>query len=289
MTLYPLSAAGLVPWLFLFSACVVVWIRPWRAAALPLFALAFAAAFAVGQLDWRAVPAFALMGFCAYAVQPGRRLLLVVPGHALFILAAIALRLHTVPGFNNPLVMNGVFSPDTVPFKLYLNLDKTLVVVWAIWAWRHVAWERGPLRQGVPIGVGLGLATAAACLAVASLAGLTRWDPHWPPATALWMLNNLLLVCLTEEVLFRGYVQEGVERLAGGRSWAPWAGIAVSSLLFGITHLGGGWAYMGVTTLAGVGYGLAYRRAGLEGAVLAHATLNLVHFFLFAYPVLAKA
>lgn len=42
-----------------------------------------------------------------------------------------------------------------------------------------------------------------------------------------------------------------------------------------------------LATLAGIGYGLAYRWGGVAAAVLCHFGLNLVHFTLFSYPMLA--
>ena len=39
--------------------------------------------------------------------------------------------------------------------------------------------------------------------------------------------------------------------------------------------------------LAGVGYGLAYRFGGLAAAIATHFGLNLLHFALFTYPMLA--
>ena len=40
-------------------------------------------------------------------------------------------------------------------------------------------------------------------------------------------------------------------------------------------------------SIAGVGYGLAYRFGGLGAAVATHFGLNLLHFGLFTYPMLA--
>ncbi|WP_273773831.1 mechanosensitive ion channel domain-containing protein, partial [Burkholderia mallei] len=51
----------------------------------------------------------------------------------------------------------------------------------------------------------------------------------------------------------------------------------------------GGWQWVALATVAGVGYGLAYRAGGLQAAVLAHVGLNLAHFGLFTYPMLAVA
>jgi len=42
-----------------------------------------------------------------------------------------------------------------------------------------------------------------------------------------------------------------------------------------------------LATLAGIGYGLAYRFGGLAAAIAKHFGLNLLHFGLFTYPMLA--
>ena len=96
------------------------------------------------------------------------------------------------------------------------------------------------------------------------------------------MANNLLLVSLVEEALFRGYLQGGLQRLIGANP-----ALAASALLFGLAHVGGGWAWVALATLAGAGYGLAWRHGGLPAALLAHFGLNLGHFALFTYPQLA--
>lgn len=91
------------------------------------------------------------------------------------------------------------------------------------------------------------------------------------------------LVSLTEELLFRGYIQGGLQRLLGHESLALFA----AALLFGLAHLGAGWQWFCLASLAGIGYGLAYRRGGLMAAVLCHFGLNFVHFAGFSYPMLA--
>jgi hypothetical protein len=61
--------------------------------------------------------------------------------------------------------------------------------------------------------------------------------------------------------------------------------IAVTSVLFGLVHFAGGPLLIGAATLAGVGYGIAYARTRrIEAAVLAHFSLNAIHFLGFTYP-----
>ncbi|MGB9092022.1 MAG: CPBP family glutamic-type intramembrane protease, partial [Pseudomonas farsensis] len=56
----------------------------------------------------------------------------------------------------------------------------------------------------------------------------------------------------------------------------------------GLAHAGAGWQWVLLATLAGVGYGLAYRFGGLAAAIATHFGLNLLHFGLFTYPMLAR-
>lgn len=128
------------------------------------------------------------------------------------------------------------------------------------------------------------------CLVFALGVGLVGWAPKWPESAWLWLANNLLFVCFAEEALFRGYLQGGLSRLLANR--VPAAGtvaLVAAALLFGAAHAAGGWQWVALATVAGVGYGLAYRAGGLQAAVLAHVGLNLAHFGLFTYPMLAVA
>ena len=54
--------------------------------------------------------------------------------------------------------------------------------------------------------------TAIVTLGGAALLGVISWAPKWPDQAWLWVLNNLLLVTLVEEALFRGYIQGGLSR-----------------------------------------------------------------------------
>ena len=129
---------------------------------------------------------------------------------------------------------------------------------------------------------------AATALGLALALGMVAFAPKWPDLGWLWAVNNLLLVCLTEEALFRGYLQEGLSRWLAESRYSEVFAIGVAGVLFGLAHFAGGWGYVLVASLAGVGYGLAYRVGGLQASVVAHFSLNLIHFTLFTYPMLAR-
>ena len=58
-------------------------------------------------------------------------------------------------------------------------------------------------------------------------------------------------------------------------------------MLFGSAHVGGGWTYVGLAAIAGIGYGWIYAATGAIGAsILAHTGLNLLHLLFFSYPAL---
>lgn len=274
------------PWIAIFLAAAMAWAPSLRWLALTLLVYGYAVAVEIGRLSFQSALPIALMAFAAYAISPSRNVKLRHAGHMLFIALAVALSMHWLPGFHNPRVIGPErLTADAIPFTMYLNLDKPLIGFWLLLA---VPWIQPPhdLRTSLKAAaVGL-LMTAAICLTIALATGLITWAPKWPSVSWLWMLNNLLLVTLTEEALFRGYVQGGLSRLLKRLPHANTIAVCVAAMLFGFAHLAGGWQWMVLGGIAGVGYGLAYRLGGLRAAVLAHFGFNVVHFFLFSYPML---
>jgi membrane protease YdiL (CAAX protease family) len=246
-----------------------------------LLTLGYALALTYGSLGLSAAPLLLTLVCSALLVHRPVRWQQVL-GHGLFIFLAIALALHWLPGFNNAKVIdNVVFSEGALPFSMSLNLDKSLIGLWVMLACPWLLLLRGK-------GVVLSLAvirplTLLACLGSAWILGVVAWAPKWPQDAWLWLANNLLLVSLTEELLFRGYIQGGLERLLGNQNLA----LGLAALLFGLAHLGSGWQWFYLATLAGIGYGLAYRYGGLLTAVWCHVFVNVVHFTAFSYPMLA--
>jgi membrane protease YdiL (CAAX protease family) len=209
---------------------------------------------------------------------------------AALVVLALALALHKVPGFANPLLLRDVLvSQGAAPVTQYLNVDKAAVgIVLCAWfcapARRRAEWAA--VRPALPIV----LLTPVVVLGGALLSGTVAVDPKLPAFTPLFLLTNLLFTCVAEEAFFRGVIQGGLLHALAGRRYAPAVAIGVAAVLFGIAHAGGGVAMIVLATLAGIGYGLAAWRSGrIEAAILAHFVVNALRFLLVTYPLLARA
>lgn len=279
----PLASPGSL----MFLAAALLWLPATRRWALLPLALAYAWAWTQGGIEPVALAWPALLALTAVLARPTMAAPARATGHALFLILAVLLFLHWLPGYHNPLVIpRAALTPDAVPFAMYLNLDKPLVAFWVVLV-AAPAMAGANARATLTAALAACAGAIAACLGLALALGVVGWAPKWPDSGWLWLINNALLVTLAEEALFRGYVQERLTRAWRGRPWGATAALLVAALLFGLAHYAGGWQWMLLAGLAGVGYGMAYRHGGLAAAVLAHLGLNAAHYGLFTYPMRA--
>ena len=125
------------------------------------------------------------------------------------------------------------------------------------------------------------LATLAAVLIPPGLeSGFLQWNPSPPSLVDGASLFGVLAltVALPEELFFRGLLQTWCERWSGRR----WLGLILASLAFGLMH----WnnrsefdekiIYCVLASIAGIGYGLAFRYGGLFASVMTHTSVNWI-------------
>ncbi len=213
-------------------------------------------------------------------------------GFALAVMLAMSAGLlaHLFPGFANPRVLDTVvLSADSMPYTKYLNFDKGVLGLLLLGL---VAPARTARASRLPATVFLWRFALVTTVVIAAtvFAGYARWDPKLPAWWPMWLGSMVFLTALPEEAVFRHLVQGGLQDWLGGTMRARWIAIGVSGVLFGLAHLAGGWTYVALATLAGVGYGWIYAASdSIAMSILAHTGLNLVHLLFFSYPALQVA
>ena len=184
-----------------------------------------------------------------------------------------------VPGFHNWQFLNNIrFSNQSAPYSLFFNYDKAFVgiglllfqpalQVTALWKSFKSEW----LLSLLGIFILLGLAFAFSYI---------RFDPKLSLWSPFWLINNLLFVCLPEEALFRGFIQNELEKRC-----PKLTALAITALLFGLYHMRSGPLMILFSAIAGLFYGRIYQKTGrLESSIALHFIVNSLHFFLFTYP-----
>ncbi len=206
---------------------------------------------------------------------------LAIAFEGLVVAGCVALFLHLVPGIHNQLMIDGEKAgPLSAPFTMYYNFDKAMVpfLLFACLPTLFSA-ERGG-NVGKAGWIALLLAVPALLLLAVALGGL-KIELHAPAWILPFVMANLFFVCMAEEALFRGYLQQRLSQWLGA-----WPALIVASLVFGAAHLAGGMLMVIFATLAGVIYGLAWMWSGrLWVPILFHFGLNLTHLLFFTYPL----
>lgn len=213
-------------------------------------------------------------------------------GFALAVMLALTagLLLHVVPGFDNPRLLDGVrLAADSEPYTKYLNFDKGVLGLFLLGLYAPERMLRRLPRGAVAAAAWRFAVVAAVVMALTVAAGYARFDPKLPSWWPLWLGSMFFFTALPEEAVFRHVVQGGLQQWLGPSQQSRWTAMAAAAALFGLAHLGGGWIYVGLATVAGLGYGLIYAIAGsVVAAAVAHTALNLLHLLGFSYPALAR-
>ena len=263
-----------------------------------LAALALGAAFVSEMIGAQGVMAFLLFGGACYVYGRLVRPKAIVAMTVVIFVTAILLATHQIPGFHG----QALLAPMTIcegcqKFWLVGHLDKPFVglLLFTI-ALRGVTLRskaetaRPPFLQSARLAVITVAVVTLVVMAVLSLLNVVRWAPKAPDATTvvMFLALNLFFTSFAEEVFFRMFLHDAIRRGAPETFDRPWKIIALSTLLFGLAHAGGGPLLILSATLAGLGYGYVYEKTKrIEFAIATHFGVNAIHFFLFSYPRLA--
>ncbi|WP_440881796.1 CPBP family intramembrane glutamic endopeptidase [Tenacibaculum sp. C7A-26P2] len=108
-----------------------------------------------------------------------------------------------------------------------------------------------------------------------------------PAFILIWMLSNLFFTCISEELLFRGFIQKEVFLFFNNKKGIGLISVSIAAIFFGLAHYKGGVNYVVLSSIAGVFYGYIYYRSGtIKSSIFLHFLFNLTHILLFTYPAL---
>lgn len=199
--------------------------------------------------------------------------------------------IHVIPGFSNSLVIDKVrLSPLSCPFSMYLNFDKTIAAL-VIYITSGLSMLEKPLDKKSVLYTTFYLSLCTGFVSILGIStGYIKFEPKLPDILPIWVLNNLLFVCMAEEVIFRGFVQTHLKNFLNEKTNVQTIHITITSLIFGLAHFKGGILYIILAFICGWFYGYTYERTNrIFCAMLVHFGLNLIHLTLFTYPVLCAA
>lgn len=278
----------LLPYILLLTA-IVFSIVPIRKFSLSFIVCAVIAGLFSDRLEIMSLLSIGALGFLMWWPENRRAPTLVKYFcYSLFLLLSLTMMSHLAPGFNNLAIFKGFqFSPDSIPFTMYLNFDKTLVglFIYLFFLKPTEMITKGSLKTCALVLVAL----VAVLMPVGFAINYIRVDLKFPAFAGVWMLNNLFFVCLAEEGLFRGFIQGGLEKILPLSKCRTAIAISVGAIAFGLLHFKGGPSYILLSTFAGVFYGYTFAKTKrIECAMLVHFALNTIHFFLFSYPALSN-
>jgi len=119
-----------------------------------------------------------------------------------------------------------------------------------------------------PIAVPLGL-----------VLGFLHWHGGFPPpgSAATALAFTFFFIALPEEIYFRGWLQNLLERRMGART-----SLCLTSLIFGLSHFNKraahfNWRYVVLATLAGIFYGRAWRqRRRVAASAITHTLVDAI-------------
>jgi len=242
------------------------------------------ATLAFGTFEWRALGWIALLSgsvsfwYILLPKKPAADLLLLVFMATVW-LAALFKQWYVCPypKLNLP-VLGQLMWFRTGLFSM-LSIRRVQGVGFGFWP-RASEWK---------IGTAYFAAFVPAAAILAHLIGFA--NPRWPSAgwerTSLAAVGTffgiLWVVALAEEFFFRGLLQQWLVSWTGSEA----AGLVVASLLFGSVHLFyrafPNWKFAALASLAGIFYGLAFRRArSIRASMVAHALVVTTWKIFFA-------
>ena len=239
-----------------------------------------------GNIDPAAIVVIALASMVIYALQRYQKPIWRAVGWSLFVLFILALGFRLLPFFT-PVTLMPPLAEQTYVFRTEKLVLLLLLPPMVLLPWSHRIPQLPHVRPWL-VSILIGFIILLTTIPIAVSTGFVSPGIPQDPVSLLvyWLGYNLLYTCVLEEAFFRGIVQTAFVRVFSQRlrlSYARLIAIVCAALLFGLAHFGGGWSFVLLATIAGIGYGIVYDLTGrLHYAVLVHFGVNAVRLLAFS-------
>jgi len=263
LTLLPLVAMGFWgEWVRRQSKKLPLWLRVvWPAALCLPYALVSSAG---GIFRWMWLLVYALVPLSVAALMlDGKRVDPKQHGtwRELLVLGALGLAVDLR-------WMEGAWPPHLSAFNKLLLLDAGIYGLLVLRELDGVGFDLRLRLRDLWVGVREYLLYAPMAVALGLGMGFLHFHAHWPSLLQALgaLVFTFLFVAIPEELFFRGWVQNLLERRLG-----RWPALLVTAVLFGLAHFNKravhfNWRYVVMAALAGIFYGRAWRQERRVGA-----------------------
>jgi membrane protease YdiL (CAAX protease family) len=263
LTLLPLVAMGFWgEWVRRQSKKLPLWLRVvWPAALCLPYALVSSAG---GIFRWMWLLVYALVPLSVAALMlDGKRVDPKQHGtwRELLVLGALGLAVDLR-------WMEGAWPPHLSAFNKLLLLDAGIYGLLVLRELDGVGFDLRLRLRDLWVGVREYLLYAPMAVALGLGMVFLHFHAHWPSLLQALgaLVFTFLFVAIPEELFFRGWVQNLLERRLG-----RWPALLVTAVLFGLAHFNKravhfNWRYVVMAALAGIFYGRAWRQERRVGA-----------------------
>lgn len=242
----------------------------------------------VQRVDWMALPYFLILATLIYYGQNAVQTWLRGWSFLLGILLCLYSFMYPIPGLLPwEIVKNFQFSHNALPFSMTFNAQTFFVGLFFLWFSKASLFDEGSWKPVLKAFLLPSLAGIVVVMGVALYLRFVQVDFKPTNFYFIWAFHNLFYVCIAEEAVFRGMIQQFLTLHLQNAQGGKWLALVIASAVFGLAHFQGGWIYVGLAGLAGLFMGYAYMRTKkLEASILVHFMINSAHFLLFTYPAL---
>ena len=150
---------------------------------------------------------FALLSFCYFKLEHIHKYFK-IPLFIFLVVFTAGFVLHLIPGFSNAIAFNKILiSKASYPYSMYLNFDKVMAGL-VLYTFSSLSDTEKNMDFKAIWHTILLLSLCIIIVVTSSVAtGYVKLDPKLPDILLLWSINNFFFVCFSEEVIFRGFLQ----------------------------------------------------------------------------------